>query len=80
MQQGRRYRALVPLLVALLASACSAKQPDTFADWLASKTSTAAVQSEGYEGYGAREYVHQCLKEILYKNCRFPDGGTEYFE
>jgi hypothetical protein len=83
MQQRRRYQAFVPLLVVLLASACSSKQPGTFADWLATRKSagtSAAVQSEGYD-YEAREYVHQCLKEIHYKNCRWPEeGGTQYFE
>lgn len=83
MKQPRPGSALVAFLVALLASSCSAKQPGTFADFLASKrasTAAAAVQSESYD-YGPREYVHQCLKEIAYKNCRWPtDASTEYFE
>jgi hypothetical protein len=73
-------QALVVFLVLFLVSNCSAKQPDTFAEWLSAKkkNSTAAVQSDSYEQH---EYMHNCLREIAFKNCRAPETpGTDYFE
>lgn len=69
MQQHSRNIALSALLVLFSVSACSAAGSSSFSDWLASKTG-AALQSEGYDYSGVREYVHQCLKEVNNKNRR----------
>jgi hypothetical protein len=61
--------ALSALLVLLYVSASRAAGSVSFSDWLALNTG-AALQSEGYEYSGVREYVHQCLKEVNNKNCR----------
>lgn len=84
MVPGRRGVLVAGLLAVSLVSVCSASQPGTFAEWLSAKKATKSplvAQASGGGGYGPREYEHQCLKEMAYKNCRWPkDDGTEYFE
>jgi hypothetical protein len=60
---------LSALLFLLYVSATRAAGSVPFSDWLASNTG-AALQSEGYDYSGVRDYVHQCLKEVNNKNCR----------
>lgn len=64
--------ALSAILLLFAVSSCIASSPaGSFSEWLAAKTGAATMQSEGYEQYaGARENVHQCLKEVNNKNCR----------
>lgn len=82
-QHSRRSQTVSALVLLLSLSACQAAP--SFGDWLASKQSGASTQSEGaYEYSGARENIHQCLKEVNNKNCRVigdPENpAAAYFE
>jgi hypothetical protein len=84
-QPSRRSQAVAALVLVLSLSACQAAP--SFGDWLASKQSSgaASTQSEGaYEYSGARENIHQCLKEVNNKNCRVigdpQNPAASYFE